>query len=50
MKIISCDCVHSFQDRRYGLNKRLATLKLSGANVCTACGKVTAIPDKNKKK
>ncbi len=49
MDIISCDCEHAFQDRRYGIKHRLATVKVTGAKVCTVCGKTTAVPERNKK-
>lgn len=50
MELISCDCEHAFQDRRYGVNRRLATVKLSGAKCCTVCGKSTAAPERYKNK
>lgn len=44
-RIVSCSCVHPFQDERYGPGQRLAvSCKSSQAGVlrfrCTVCGKV----------
>lgn len=48
--IITCECEHAFQDRRYGIKQRLATVKANGAKCCTVCGKNTAAPEYNRKK
>ena len=38
--ILNCDCVSKFQDKTYGLNKRVHNLKKAGDKAnCTGCGK-----------
>lgn len=39
-KIISCDCKHEYQDKRYGAGKRVANIKDNGDYRCTVCDKV----------
>lgn len=44
-RIISCSCVHAYQDERYGEGKRVhnSGAKTTGAKVtytCTVCGSV----------
>ena len=37
-RIISCDCKHEFQDKRYGVGKRVFNSKKdSNDYVCTVC-------------
>ena len=40
--ILTCNCVHAFQDKKYGKKRRVFnTIKLGKTNEfrCTACGK-----------
>ena len=42
MAILVCNCVHAFQDKKYGKKRRLFnTIKLGKSNEfrCTVCGK-----------
>lgn len=50
MHIITCACIHAFQDKRYGLNRRLATLSITGAKTCTVCGTKIAAPERERKR
>ena len=34
-----CECKHSFQDRQYGVGKRLKNRCVGGKARCTVCGK-----------
>jgi len=36
-KILKCNCVHKFQDRRYGKGNRVHTEGQKGGNTCTVC-------------
>lgn len=39
-KLIKCNCVHEFQDKKYGENNRIHnTCKLGKAFRCTVCSK-----------
>jgi len=37
-KVISCSCSHSYQDKKYGKNKRYANETTKGYR-CTVCSK-----------
>lgn len=40
MVLITCDCKHEYQDKKYGKNKRAANKKYKGNTAtCTVCGK-----------
>lgn len=47
---IECDCVHEFQDRRYGKFRRIYTQRVDGGKVCTVCGKIHGRSEDGKKK
>lgn len=47
---IECVCVHEYQDRRYGKQRRVFTPKSDGAKVCTVCAKVHGRVEDTKKK
>lgn len=38
-RIARCDCVHPYQDDRYGMNMRVHTPKKTGGWRCTVCSK-----------
>lgn len=38
-KIVSCDCKHEYQDKRYGQGKRVANVVSAKESRCTVCGK-----------
>lgn len=48
--VVSCQCKHEFQDKRYGNNARLATVTQKAKSVdrstvrCTVCGKEHDVP------
>lgn len=47
-KIVNCDCIHAYQDAKYGKGKRVVNeIKFMGGNIhhyrCTVCTKSHAI-------
>lgn len=38
-KVVQCDCVSEYQDRRYGIGRRVANKTDNGDFRCTVCGK-----------
>lgn len=38
-KIQGCTCIHKYQDKKYGLFKRLHNVKVDKKTVCTVCRK-----------
>lgn len=42
MKVINCSCNHPYQDKRYGIGKRVGnSTKKENTYRCTVCGKET---------
>lgn len=41
--IVSCNCTHAYQDRRYGTGKRVANINAKGEGGCTVCSRKHAI-------
>ena len=39
-QVVSCDCMHAFQDKEYGAGRRLHNIAALGSKLrCTVCGK-----------
>lgn len=47
---IECDCVHEFQDKRYGKQRRVYTTRADNSKVCTVCAKIHGRVEDGKKK
>ena len=39
IKIVSCDCKHDYQDKKYGKGKRVANPLKGDGHRCTVCSK-----------
>lgn len=51
MAMTRCDCVHEYQDAKYGKGNRVATPMKDNKGVrCTVCGKTHTAPAKENKK